>query len=135
MRWEIFDIRFYVFCMTRKRCVCVFWGNGGSIWWRNSRNIKEGIKLVHGGWLFDNINWRIGDGSYTLFWINHWLDGTSLNVRFSRQFDLVKNKRVTIVEMNELKGKNSESWKWLRRLFAWEKELVGECIEQLMLVI
>lgn len=65
------------------------------------KNIRESVDLVDGGWLFDNIEWRIGDGFSTLFWIDPWLYGMSLKVRFNRLFDLEENKRETIVEMKE----------------------------------
>lgn len=37
---------------------------------------------------------------------------------------------VTLVELNSLGwGVNGEAWKWRKRMFAWEEELVGECVE------
>ncbi|KAI5434616.1 hypothetical protein KIW84_021448 [Lathyrus oleraceus] len=33
-----------------------FGGSGGSVWWRNLKNIREGVSLVDGWWLLDNID-------------------------------------------------------------------------------
>ena len=51
-------------------------------------------------------------------------------------FNLKKNKLASVARMNELGwGENCEAWKWRMRLFAWEEELVRECIERLTLVV
>jgi len=42
-------------------------GGGGSIWWQQLNSTKEGVGLLDGGWLDDNIVRVVGDGSSTLF--------------------------------------------------------------------
>jgi len=36
----------------------------------------------------------VGDGRTTLFWSDPWFDGTSLDVRFTKLFDLAENQLV-----------------------------------------
>jgi len=41
-----------------------------------------------------------------------------------------------VVEVNVIWwGVNGEAWKWRRRLFAWEEELVGDCVKLLTSVV
>lgn len=61
------------------------------------------------------------------FWKNMWLDGSTLEVCFSRLFELVDNKLEIVAEMQFLGLKvNGEAWKWGRRLSAWEENLERE---------
>jgi len=56
-----------------------------------------------------------------------WLEGMSFKDKFSRLFGLLLLKGVLIFGMHELGwGLEGGAWKWRRRLFAWEEELVGE---------
>lgn len=114
MRREVFGIGFCVLCIVRN----------GAIMFQRQQWLCL-VKLVDRWWLFDNINRRIRDGSYTLFWINHWLNGTLLKVRFSGLFDLAENKMAIVVELNKLGWrKNGEVWKRRRRLSAWKVESI-----------
>ena len=38
-------------------------------------NIIEGLGMLDGGWLTDNISCKVGGGSSTLFWKDPWLEG------------------------------------------------------------
>jgi len=81
--------------------------------------IREGGGFVDGGWLLDNIDREMDDGSSTLIWRDPWLDEVSINVRYCRLYDLAENKMMIVVDMNALDwGVNGEAWKWRRRLFA-----------------
>jgi hypothetical protein len=44
-----------------------FGGRGGSVWWKNLNNVREGASILEVGWLLDNIQREVGDGSSTLF--------------------------------------------------------------------
>jgi len=47
-------------------------------------------------------------------------------------YELADNKLDTVAELFARGwGVNGEAWKWRRRLFEWEDELVGECIVRL----
>ncbi|KEH42387.1 hypothetical protein MTR_1g068995 [Medicago truncatula] len=72
---------------------------------------------------------EVANGSSTLFWKDPWLDGESLEVRFHRLFELAYIKLATVAEMFTLGWDvNGEAWKWCRRLFAWERELIRGCV-------
>ncbi|XP_024626821.1 uncharacterized protein [Medicago truncatula] len=104
----------------------------GSIWWRQLNQIRIGVGLAESTWLVDNIVRKVGDGSTTMFWEDSWLLNVLLAVAFSRLFDLSENKGVTVREMFVLGwGADGGAWSWRRRLFAWEEELVEECVERL----
>jgi hypothetical protein len=46
-----------------------------------------------------------------------------LKDRFSRLFELSKNKMTIVTEMIHLGwGENDETWNWCRRLWAWEED-------------
>lgn len=45
-----------------------FGGGGGSVWWKNLNNVREGVGMLEVGWLLDNIQRKVGDGPSTLFW-------------------------------------------------------------------
>jgi len=70
----------------------------------------------------------VGGGSSTYFWLDNWVGGAPLHVRFPRLFDLAENKWATVREMA---GRGwvvgGDAWEWWRRLLAWEEELVTEC--------
>jgi len=51
----------------------VFWGGMRSVWWHIVNKIREGVILVDGGWMNDNISRDVGDDSSTLFWRDPWL--------------------------------------------------------------
>ena len=104
----------------------------GSVWWCTLNQIRLGVGFVDNRWMLDNIVRRVGNGQSTLFWVDPWLDNCPLERSYSRLYQLVDNKLVTVSEMCELgRGYGGEAWKWRRRLFAWEEGLVMECVERL----
>jgi len=48
--------------------LCIGKGDG-SVWWHTMNTIWEGVGQFDGGWLRDNISWKVGDETFTLFWI------------------------------------------------------------------
>jgi len=75
------------------------------------------------------VSCRVGNGRTTLFWTDVWCGGVSFSVRFSRLFELSVFKGELVLVMSQLGwGEGGEAWRWRRRLFAWEEELVGEFI-------
>jgi hypothetical protein len=71
---------------------------------------------------------RVGDGTNTLFWHDRWLGDVPLCRRFSRLFDLAVEKSITVTSMFA-RGweEGGEAWRWRRRLWVWEEEMLGEC--------
>jgi len=54
------------------------------------------------GWLVDNIWHKVDDGSSTLFSRDSWLEGETLNTRFSRLYELIDNKLAIVADMHSL---------------------------------
>ncbi|GAU41584.1 hypothetical protein TSUD_271930 [Trifolium subterraneum] len=97
----------------------------GSVWWRNVNSVRVGVGVRDNRWLVDNICRRVGNGRDTLFWLDPWLEECPLQRSFYRLYDLAKNKSVSVADMFEAGwGIGGEAWKWRRRLFAWEDELL-----------
>jgi len=80
------------------------------------------------GWFSHSVTRRVGDGADTLFWTHRWIGGLLLCVRFLGLFDLAENKTATVADMFSLGLRHGgDGWRWLRRLWAWEEDLVEEC--------
>jgi hypothetical protein len=113
--------------------------NVGSPWWRAVNQIRLGRGLLEDGWLRDNIVRRVGNGRESFFWKDTWLaEGSqgTLARSFSRLYDLAENKLISVHDMFLAGwGLGGEAWKWRRRLFAWEEELVLECIALLSNIV
>jgi len=57
-------------------------------------------------------------------------------IGFRRLFELPDNKLAMVVDMFALGWGVMATWKWRRRLFAWEEELlVRECVNRLTHVV
>ncbi|MCI45923.1 receptor-like kinase, partial [Trifolium medium] len=64
----------------------------------------------------------------SFFWIDPWLGGVPLSVKYRRLFDLSTNKSISVAEMSELGWEaRGAVWQWRRQLWAWEEEMLGEC--------
>jgi len=78
-------------------------------------------------WFLGNVCRSLGDGKNTLFWTDVLVGGVSFSVRFNRLYELSMLKSVSVFDMHSLGwGVEGAAWRWRRRLFAWEDELVGE---------
>lgn len=100
----------------------------GSVWWQTINNVKDGVGQVDPGWLLDNISRHVMDGLSTLFW-NPWLERKPLCYVFVRLYEFSENKLESVANMYaRCWGVNGKAWKWRCRLFAWEEELLGECV-------
>ncbi|GAU42130.1 hypothetical protein TSUD_351040 [Trifolium subterraneum] len=116
--------------------VCEGGGSSGSSWWREIVSIRDGVDGVGGGWFRECLLKRVGDKTETFFWTDHWLGGTPLCEQFGRLFDLAVNKSSTVAKMHSLGWDiGGEVWEWRRQLWAWEKEMLGECQTLLLDII
>lgn len=79
--------------------------------------------------LLDNIKCEVGDGMSIFFWNDMWLNDASLDIIFSRLFELAKNKLAIVSYMHFI------GWKWRRRSFTWEEELVRKCVDRSIHVV
>jgi len=78
-------------------------------------------------WFSDHVSRSVGNGRNTLFWVDVWIGGVALSVRFSKLYDFSLEMEISVSDMFQLGwGVDGEAWRWRRRLFAWEEELVGE---------
>ncbi|GAU24262.1 hypothetical protein TSUD_48500 [Trifolium subterraneum] len=101
----------------------------GSSWWRALNFVWSGRGLIDPRWLSDNIVRKIGDGRSTAFWTDSWLEVGPLARAFGRLYDLADNKHISVADMFEAGwALNGNGWKWRRRLFAWEEDLVAQCV-------
>ena len=99
-----------------------------SVWWRMLSSIRSGVGLGEGSWFEENIRKVVGGGGSTYFWLDNWVGGVPLSVRFPCLFALAENKEVTVREMSRRGWMDGgDAWTWRRRLLAWEEELVMEC--------
>jgi len=48
------------------------------------------------------VSWKVGDGATTSFWLDQWVGDVPLCRRFSRLFNLAKNKLATVASMFSL---------------------------------
>ena len=71
----------------------------------------------------------VGDGVDTLFWHDFWLGTVSFCVRFRHLFDLAIDESCTVAHMfSSGWDVGGAGWRWRRRLWVWEEEMLGECI-------
>jgi hypothetical protein len=103
-------------------------GRSVSHWWKEVAKIRDGVGEVDGGWFTTRVSKVLGDGSNSLFWYDRWVGEVPLCSRFARLFDLSTNKLSTVADMFSLGWEvGGEAWRWRRRLWAWEEEMLGEC--------
>lgn len=58
--------------------------------------IREGAGFLDVRWLKDNICRKVGDGRFTLFWVDLWFDNVLLATSFNMLFELAENKLPTM---------------------------------------
>ena len=96
-------------------------GHDTSLWWRDI------YALCREEWFSDHVSRLVGNGRNTLFWVDGWLGGEALSVRFSRLYDLSLDREVSVSDMfHGGWGVDGEAWRWRRRLFVWEEEMLGD---------
>jgi len=105
------------------------------VWWKDVVCIRDGSSSVLGSWFSDNLRLRVGNGVTTWFWLDRWVSDVPLCEKFRRLYDLSDNKLATVAQMFHWGwGVGGEAWKWRRRLWVWEEELLEECRLFLLIV-
>jgi len=81
-----------------------------------------------GGWFGARVSRVLGDGKNTFFWFDNWIGDVPLHRRFGRLFDLATNKLISVADMFDLGWEErGEAWRWRRRLWTWEEEMLEAC--------
>ena len=81
--------------------------------------IRDGIGEGGEGWFEARVRKRVGDGANTDFWRDCWCGNVPLCDRFSRLYDLVVNKSITVRNMFLLGvDVGGEALQWRRWLWA-----------------
>jgi len=103
-------------------------GRSGSSWWREIAKIRDGEVGDEGGWFGARVSRVLGDGKNTFFWFDNWIGDVPLRRRFGRLFDLATNKLISVADMFDLGWEEGgEAWRWRRRLWTWEEEMLEAC--------
>lgn len=97
------------------------------MWWNDLTNIKKVIGVGVGRWINNNLRLELGDGVSTLFWWDLWLDGWVWVLRLTTFFYFSDNKMTSMPNKAIRLGWGGEAWKWRKRLWVWEEDLLGEC--------
>ena len=71
---------------------------------------------------------RVGDGSDTSFWRDRWLREALFCERFRRLYELTENKFMSVADLLSVDSEQwGVVWRWRRRLWQWEEEMLAEC--------
>ena len=98
------------------------------MWWRNLLSINNGGGEGISNWFYDHLRREVGDEVGTLFWWDALLVEGTLKSKCMHLFYLSINKMATKSNMFLLGwGDGGNAWRWRRRLWAWEEELISEC--------
>jgi len=80
------------------------------------------------GWFDSHVVRRVGDGAETLFWYDRWLGEGPLCERYRRLFELTENKTMSVADLFSVESERwGDLWRWRRRLWQWEEEMLAEC--------
>ncbi|XP_024630905.2 uncharacterized protein [Medicago truncatula] len=103
-------------------------GRSVSCWWSEVRRLRDGVGDGGSGWFGDQVLRRVGDAVVTSFWSDRWIGEAPLCVRFRRLFELTENKSMSVADLLSVDSERwGEVWRWRRRLWEWEEELLDEC--------
>jgi hypothetical protein len=71
-----------------------------SSWWKDTCDVRERVGLSVSRWFDVNLSRKVDNGEQTNFWRDEWLGDESLNINFSRLFELsVDNKNILVTDM------------------------------------
>ena len=105
------------------------------MWWKDIVGIRDG-GVVYGNWFPDNLRLHVGNGDNTLLWLDRWVGDVPLSVCYCRLYDLCDDKLCTVAQMFGREWEvGDEAWRWRRRLWVWEEELLEECKNLLLSVV
>ncbi|XP_024642310.1 uncharacterized protein [Medicago truncatula] len=124
-------LRWFVVYGFSRQIWRIRWQVGGrrvSCWWSEVSRLRGRVGVGGSGWFKDQVLRRVGDEADTSFWFDRWIREAPLRVRFSRLFELTKNKFMSVADLLSVDSKRwGDLWRWIRRLWQWEEELLEEC--------
>ena len=103
-------------------------GRSVSCWWREVSRIRDRVGDGGSGWFDDQVLKRVGDGSDTSFWCDRWLGAAPFCERFRWLYELTENKSMSVADLLSVDSEQwGVVWRWRRRLWQREEELLAEC--------
>ena len=103
-------------------------GRSVSCWWREVSRIRERDGDGSSSWFHTHVLRRVGDGIETSFWYDRWIGEGPRCECFRRLFDLTENKSMSVANLFSVDSEQWRVlWKWMRRLWLWENDLLEEC--------
>jgi len=107
-------------------------GVEGEIW---SDGGKDIVTLDDGGgqtWFNEEVTRNMRNGSNTSFWNTKWRGDMMFREKYPRLFAISNQKELKVAEMWLVRD-SSANWnfKWRRRLFVWEEELLNNLLNDL----
>ncbi|WJX09286.1 hypothetical protein P8452_00137 [Trifolium repens] len=100
---------------------------GASVWWRDLCRLDRGV-----GWFSTATSRIVGNGRGTKLWKDVWVEGQSLERRFSRLFGISMQKDHLISEAGRwIEGVWSWELVWRRNFFDWEEVILNELLDVL----
>jgi hypothetical protein len=99
--------------------------NIASIWWKDLCTLGRISIVDDGDWCRDIMIKTLGNGGGTRFWVDIWVGNIPLCDLFPRLFSVSLQPNLFVNQMGEWR---EEGWrwnfKWRRKLFVWEDELL-----------
>ncbi|MCI08605.1 RNA-directed DNA polymerase (Reverse transcriptase), partial [Trifolium medium] len=96
-----------------------------SKWWLDICNLDK-----NSDWFTRAVVKRVGNGSYTKFWTDIWVEDQALCVRFPRLYSISIQKESSINNMGRWDG-NQWVWElqWRKIFFDWEEQLKEQLLQ------
>ena len=88
---------------------------------------KEILKETN--WCWENIEFKVGNGTKIRFWTDHWCDITELSQSFPQLYVLAVHRNATVDEVwDSTFGQGGWNLRFIRAFNDWELDLVGDLL-------
>lgn len=102
----------------------------GSIWWRDLGSIDNCLMGAR-NWFSDGIEKKVGNGYYTLFWRDLWVDRLPLSVKYPRLYIISKGKMMEVQKLGKWVNGGFGSYLGVVDFFVWEQEFCEQLQEEI----
>ncbi|RVW51028.1 hypothetical protein CK203_077618 [Vitis vinifera] len=83
--------------------------------------------LKEANWCWDNIGFKVGEGTKVKFWTDHWCGNAALSQNFPQLFALAVHRNATVNEVwDSSLGQGGWNLRFFRDSNDWELDLIGE---------